>query len=120
MTQPDELERVRVQLRELGYLSHRVDRLLLQDALRPAEAWQATPRLAIRIGILAGLPVVLDWFPDWVPEPITDTVRSFSFLTHFAAIARGVVDARDLLFFGSLIGCFLFGNAVLVDLKKAD
>ena len=70
--------------------------------------------------ILAGLPVVLDWFPDWVPEPITDTVRSFSFLTHFAAIARGVVDARDLLFFGSLIGCFLFGNAVLVDLKKAD
>lgn len=57
MTRPDELERVRAQLKELGYLSHRVDRLLLQDALRPAEAWRATLRLAVRIGILASVPV---------------------------------------------------------------
>lgn len=70
--------------------------------------------------ILAGMPVVLNLFAGWVPAEITDVIRSFSFLAHFSAISRGVVDARDLLYFASLIGCFLFANAVIVDLKKAD
>jgi ABC-2 type transport system permease protein len=33
---------------------------------------------------------------------------------------RGVIDARDAVFFLSVIGVFLFANAILVDLKKAD
>jgi len=70
--------------------------------------------------ILAGMPVVLNLFSTWVPAEITDVIRSFSFLTHFSAISRGVLDVRDLLYFASLIGCFLFANAVIVDLKKAD
>ena len=70
--------------------------------------------------ILSGFPLVLDFFRGWTPEFIVDAVRSFSFLTHFAAITRGVIDARDLIYFGSLIALFLFANTVLVDLKKAD
>ncbi len=69
---------------------------------------------------LAGTGLVLKWVPSWVPTEILDALRSFSFLTHFSAISRGVLDARDLLFFGSLIGCFLFASAVIVDLRKAD
>jgi ABC-2 type transport system permease protein len=48
------------------------------------------------------------------------TVASFSFLSHFNAIVRGVIDLRDAVFFVSVIGAFLFANAVLVELKKAD
>lgn len=70
--------------------------------------------------VLAGLPVVLDFFRGWAPEVLVDTIRSFSFLTHFNAISRGVIDARDFLFFASLIGCFLVANAIVIDLKKAD
>ncbi len=70
--------------------------------------------------VLAGTPMVQGWLQGVVPTIISDTVRSFSFLTHFSAIRRGVIDARDVLFFASLIGCFLFMNAVIVDLKKAD
>ena len=33
---------------------------------------------------------------------------------------RGVIELRDLLFFSSLIAFFLYANAVVVDLKKAD
>ena len=51
---------------------------------------------------------------------IVETVSSFSFLTHFNAISRGVIDLRDLAFFASLIGCFLFVNTLIIDLKKAD
>ena len=69
--------------------------------------------------ILAGFPAVLDVF-KWAPEFLIEATRSFSFLTHFAAITRGVIDARDLVFFMTLIVFFLYINAVFVDLKKAD
>jgi ABC-2 type transport system permease protein len=43
-----------------------------------------------------------------------------SFLTHFNGLVRGVIDARDVVFFLSLIGVFLFANTIIVDSKKAD
>ena len=70
--------------------------------------------------ILAGFPMVLDAVSGWAPNAVVDTVRSFSFLTHFNSITKGVIDARDFLFFGSLIALCLFANAILLDLKKAD
>jgi ABC-2 type transport system permease protein len=70
--------------------------------------------------ILSGFPMVLDAISSWMPEIIVEAVRSFSFLTHFSAITRGVIDMRDLLFFSSLIAFFLYANAVIVDLRKAD
>jgi ABC-2 type transport system permease protein len=70
--------------------------------------------------ILAGFPMVLDAVSGWAPNSVVDTVRSFSFLTHFNSITKGVIDARDFLFFGSLIALCLFANAIVLDLKKAD
>ena len=70
--------------------------------------------------LLAGMPMVSDFVSLWTHPVIVDTVRSFSFLTHFGSITKGVIDARDLLFFGSLIAVCLFANAVVLDLKKAD
>jgi ABC-2 type transport system permease protein len=62
---------------------------------------------------------VLTFVSGWAPEWLTETVRSFSFLTHFNAMNRGVIDLADLFFFASLIALFLFANAIVVDLKKA-
>jgi ABC-2 type transport system permease protein len=70
--------------------------------------------------ILLGFPAVLDFISGWAPVAVVDAVRSFSFLTHFTSITKGVIDARDLLFFFSLIAMCLFANAVVLDLKKAD
>jgi len=70
--------------------------------------------------LLAGFPTVLDFFGGWTPPAILDAIRSFSFLTHFNAITKGVIDARDLVFFASLIACFLLANAIVIELKKAD
>jgi len=66
----------------------------------------------------AGAPVVAEAFQGWAPVPLVDAVVSFSFLTHFAAITAGVVDLRDLVFFSSLIGLFLFANVLIVDMGK--
>jgi ABC-2 type transport system permease protein len=68
---------------------------------------------------VSGAPIVLNFFSGWAPKAIVETIASFSFLTHFNAISRGVIDLRDLVYFASLIAAFLFGNAVVVDMKKA-
>jgi ABC-2 type transport system permease protein len=69
---------------------------------------------------LSGFPLVLDFFSGWAPELIIDAISSFSFLTHFDAISKGVIDLRDVVFFASLIGFWLFANAILLEIKKAD
>jgi len=69
--------------------------------------------------IVSGFPMVLDFVSSWAPQVVIDTIASFSFLTHFNSITKGVIDLRDVIFFGSLIGCFLYANAIVIDLKKA-
>lgn len=70
--------------------------------------------------ILSGFPLVLDFFSSWAPLTIVNAISNMSFLTHFSAIARGVIDLRDLIFFTSFIGSWLFANVIIVELKKAD
>ncbi len=66
----------------------------------------------------SGLEMVLAFFGGWAPDLVVDAIAGMSFLTHFQAILGGVIDIRDVIFFGSLIGLALFVNVVLVDLKK--
>jgi ABC-2 type transport system permease protein len=68
---------------------------------------------------VSGAPLVLDFFRGWAPLPLIDAVASFSFLTHFSSITQGVIDLRDMVFFGSLIALFLTANVVIVDLSKS-
>jgi ABC-2 type transport system permease protein len=68
---------------------------------------------------VSGAPIVLDFFAAWAPQQVLDTVSAFSFLTHFNAIIDGVIDLRDVIYFLSLIGFWLFANLVVVEAKKA-
>ncbi len=68
---------------------------------------------------VSGAPIVLGFFAGWAPKAMVEAIASFSFLTHFNAIIRGVIDLRDLVYFASLIALFLFVNAVVVEMKKA-
>ena len=70
--------------------------------------------------ILAGLPAVLDFFTGWAPQAVIDTVSSFSFMTHFNSISKGVIDLRDVIFYGSLIGCFLLATTLILEAKKGE
>jgi ABC-2 type transport system permease protein len=69
---------------------------------------------------VSGSPIVLNFFSGWAPTTIVDAVASFSFIAHFQAISRGVIDLRDIIYFVTLIAAFLFANAALVDLKKSS
>lgn len=70
--------------------------------------------------IVSGFPLALDFLHGFTPAFIIEALSGLSFLTHFDAISKGVIDLRDLLFFISMIVVWLFANAVVLDLKKAD
>jgi len=70
--------------------------------------------------LLSGFPFVLDLFSGWAPQVVIDGIASLSFLTHFANISRGVIDIRDLVYFGLLIGAFLYANTIVLQWKQAD
>jgi len=70
--------------------------------------------------LLSGFPLVLDVFSGWAPQALVDGIASLSFLTHFANISRGVIDFRDIVFFGLLIGTFLYANTIVLQWKQAD
>ena len=70
--------------------------------------------------IASGAPIVLGFFSGWAPKPMIDFIASLSFLTHFSAISKGVLDLRDVAYFASLIAVFLFANALAVDRLKAE
>jgi ABC-2 type transport system permease protein len=70
--------------------------------------------------LLSGFPMVLDVFSGWAPQSIVDAIASLSFLTHFSNISRGVIDFRDLVYFGLLIVTFLYANTIVLQWKQAD
>ena len=70
--------------------------------------------------LLSGFPMVLDVFSGWLPQFVIDGIASLSFLTHFANISRGVIDFRDLVYFGLVIGAFLYANTIALQWKQAD
>jgi len=69
---------------------------------------------------MSGLDLVLNFFRAWAPQVLVDTIASLSFLTHFNAVTNGVIDVRDVVFFGSLIAFWLIANVIVVDLKKGS
>jgi gliding motility-associated transport system permease protein len=70
--------------------------------------------------VVSGFPIVQDVFSSWAPLWLVDGFASLSFLTHFEAISRGVIDLRDLVYFLVLISAWLYASVLVVDMKKAD
>ena len=70
--------------------------------------------------LLSGFPLVLDFFRGWAPQAVVNAVASFSFLTHFESIKKGVIDLRDLIYFLTLICFWLYANVVVIEYKKAS
>lgn len=68
--------------------------------------------------LISGFGPVMDLLTGWAPQAVVDAVASFSFLTRFESISKGVIDARDLVYFLTLIGLFLFATAAVVEARK--
>jgi ABC-2 type transport system permease protein len=68
---------------------------------------------------MSGLDTVANFLRGIAPESLIETIASFSFLSRFDSLTRGVIDLRDLVFFASTIAFWLFAAVIAVDSRKA-
>ncbi|HHY84959.1 MAG TPA: ABC transporter permease subunit [Verrucomicrobia bacterium] len=69
--------------------------------------------------ILAGWQPVTTLLDSLGVVWLRNLVASLGVMTHFDAFQRGVIDARDVLFFLSLIGFALFSTGVIIRSRRA-
>jgi ABC-2 type transport system permease protein len=72
------------------------------------------------IFVVSGSGIVLDAFKGWAPSIVIDTIASFSFLTHFESLAKGVIALNDVGYYLILIAIWLYGGLLIIEQKKAD
>ncbi|WP_097460744.1 ABC transporter permease subunit [Mangrovitalea sediminis] len=70
--------------------------------------------------VVTGFPMVQDLFTPWAPTWVIDGLSALSFLGHFDAIARGVIELRDLLYFLLTIVTWLLATVIVLNLRKAN
>lgn len=68
---------------------------------------------------VASYPLVTDFLAKSSPA-LAELARRLSVAERFQGFTRGVVSLRDLIFFASFIGFWLFLNTVIVEHRKAD
>jgi gliding motility-associated transport system permease protein len=68
---------------------------------------------------VASYPVVTDFLSRNTPV-LAEVARRIAVIDRFQDFTRGVVSLRDLIFFITFIGFWLFLNAVIVEQRKAD
>jgi ABC-2 type transport system permease protein len=68
---------------------------------------------------MSGLDTVANFLRGIAPESLIETLASFSFLSRFDSLTRGVIDLRDLVFFASTMAFWLFAAVIAVDSRKA-
>ena len=69
--------------------------------------------------ILAGFNPITDLLVRWASPAVVETIASFSVITHFIGLQKGVLDTRDLLYFASVIGFCLFTTSVIIRTHRA-
>jgi ABC-2 type transport system permease protein len=67
----------------------------------------------------AGSPIVTEFLSQRIPL-LAEVARGLSVSDRFNSLTRGVIALRDVVFFLSFMGFFLFVNAVVIDHRKAD
>ncbi|NGM18492.1 ABC transporter permease subunit [Roseomonas stagni] len=67
----------------------------------------------------AGSPVVTEFLSKRIPL-LADLARAISITDRLNGFTRGVIAARDFVFFASFMAFFLFANTIAIDQRKAD
>lgn len=70
---------------------------------------------ACAVLLFLGFSSFTEFLESTFPVAVSDLVSNFSFITHFDAFTKGVVDPKDVIFFLSLTSFTLFLNVVALE-----
>ena len=68
---------------------------------------------------MASYPIVTEFLSRNVPL-LGELARRISVVERYQNFTRGIIGLRDIIYFASFIGFWLFVNTVIVEAKKAD
>jgi len=71
--------------------------------------------VACAVLLFLGFSSFTEFLEGVFPVTIADLFSNFSFVTHFDAFTKGVIDPKDVIFFLSLTGFTLFLNVVALE-----
>jgi len=77
--------------------------------------------VALVLGWVFGLVTLLPGLPFWettVNRGVADALRGFAFNSRFESIARGLIDARDVLFYATATAFLLVLNIAIVNWRR--
>lgn len=69
--------------------------------------------------LLAGWPPVTSLFTQWAPSWLVEAIAAFSFTPHFESLQRGVIDARDLTYYLSVMVFMIAGTQIVLANRTA-
>src|SRR5262245_17451091 len=114
----DGVESVRSELQRLGYLTHRVERFLLQDALKPERPLETVTLLAAKLGLLGGALIavggallLLAWNPVLLRAPLDLALL----VIHLFPISAFVFGLAFLLLAGVLAALLRFRPGLRIE-----
>ena len=70
--------------------------------------------------VLAGFPMVLNFFESWVPSLVLDLITGLRIISHFIAISKGVLALTDLVYFFAMMVLWLYLTHLALAAKAAD
>ena len=71
--------------------------------------------LVCAVLVFLGYSGFTSFLEGFLPVGAAGAISNFSFMTHFNPMVRGIVDAKDVVFFLSLMGFTLFLNVVALE-----
>lgn len=70
--------------------------------------------------LLAGWPPVIGYLVRWAPLWLVNGVAASSFMPHFEALQRGVIDIRNIVYAFSVIIFMLFANRIVLEWRRSS
>ncbi|MBC8214416.1 MAG: ABC transporter [Candidatus Marinimicrobia bacterium] len=75
------------------------------------------------VGFIVGIAIIIIFFLMdklliFVPVSLSGIIQYMSVDFHFSNISRGVIDSRNLVYFGSMIAFFLMMTVRILDMRK--
>lgn len=68
---------------------------------------------------VSGFPLVIDYFSNILPDFMVETIQTFSFITNFDTIVKGLIDAKVIVYFISVLLSWMLANVMVLELNKA-
>jgi len=76
--------------------------------------------VACAILVFAGNPTTLNYLSAVLPSSLLSLVENLSFQNHFESMMRGVLEFKDIAYFGILIAAWVYACMVILEERKAS